>query len=291
MRARGLTVFALLSLLLAAPSAWGQSPPAAKAGLLSVLFGHGPGSLTGPTTGPSHSIGTPANGCLAGGRPLPLSGPGWQVLRPDRDRYWGNQALVDFLRDKAGAAHADGLGTLLVADMAQARGGPMPSDHGSHQTGVDVDILYRLARAPLTADERDHPDLTGVVRPDGSLDPRRWGEDQERLVRLFARDPRVDRIFVNPQIKRALCRWARGDRTWLRRVRPWWGHMEHFHVRIQCPVGDMDCRSGPLPPPGDGCGGELRSWIDSGAWKGRPSGGHAFKRPPPLACRDILGRK
>ena len=221
-----------------------------------------------PYPGPAHSIGRAANGCLAGAVALPLAGPGWETLRPERNRFWGNPALVAFIQDMAGKTVA--LGRLLIADMAQPRGGHMPSGHGSHQTGVDVDILYRLADHPLTEAERSTPALDSVVAANGSLLPALWGRNQTSVVKAFASDPRVERIFVNPEIKRALCRTARGDRDWLRKLRPWWGHDEHFHVRINCPAGDGDCVGGAAIPPGDGCGAELNSWIKSGDWRARP---------------------
>ena len=275
---------------LAAPSI----SQAQTADILLLLQGQKPGQDQGPTQGPSRSIGSAANGCLAGGKSLPLSGPGWEVLRPERNRFWGNQALVDFIKDMAGRAKDEGIGTLLVADMAQPRGGKMPSGHGSHQTGVDVDILYRLTHGALSKAERDNPNLDSVLQKTGLPDPKMWGVPQERLVRLFASDSRVERIFVNPQIKVALCKSARGNRSWLRRVRPWWGHDEHFHVRLACPVGDMDCLSGTPLPEGDGCGTEVQSWITSNAWEGKPSSNSDESREaatPPLACKDILGRK
>ena len=40
-----------------------------------------------PAPGPARAIGGAANGCLAGGVAMPLSGPGWEVLRPERNRF------------------------------------------------------------------------------------------------------------------------------------------------------------------------------------------------------------
>jgi penicillin-insensitive murein endopeptidase len=245
---------------------------------------------TTPYPGPARSIGRAANGCLAGAVALPLTGPGWETLRPKRNRFWGNPALIAFIEDVAGKSAA--MGRLLVADMAQPRGGHMVSGHGSHQTGVDVDILYRLADHPLTEQERSAPALDSVVASDGLLLSAFWGPNQTALVRAFASDPRVERIFVNPAIKRALCRAARRDRDWLRKLRPWWGHDEHFHVRINCPVGDSDCVGGAAIPPGDGCGAEVDSWMKSGDWRARPkpSKGPVVHPPPiPEACKAILG--
>ncbi len=245
-----------------------------------------------PFPGPARSIGSAANGCLSGAVALPLSGPGWETLRPERNRFWGNPALVAFIEDKAG--QTAGLGRLLIGDMAQPRGGHMVSGHGSHQTGVDVDILYRLSDHPLSEEERTAPAMDAVVGEDAGLLPGRWGKKQTALLRAFATDPRVERIFVNPAIKQALCRAAgEADRDWLHALRPWWGHDDHFHVRIRCPDGDAGCIAGAPLPPGDGCGAEVASWMTSGDWKSRPKPPSEPQRirPPelPAACREVLG--
>jgi len=47
------------------------------------------------------------------------------------------------------------------------------------------------------------------------------------VIRAAAQEPRVERIFVNAAIKKALCREAKGDRSWLAKMRPWYGHDYH----------------------------------------------------------------
>ena len=91
-------------------------------------------------------------------------------------------------------------------------------------------------------------------------------------------EPAVARIFVNPAIKQALCREAGSDRAWLAKIRPWWGHNYHFHIRLSCPSGDPECRSQTPPPPGDGCGRELDWWFTDEALHPAPS-------PPPRPLR------
>ena len=71
----------------------------------------------------------------------------------------------------------------------------------------------------------------------------------------------MTRIFVNAAIKKAMCREAGSDRDWLAKVRPWWGHAEHFHVRIACPPDSPECKPQPPVPAGDGCGHELDYWF------------------------------
>jgi murein endopeptidase len=46
----------------------------------------------------------------------------------------------------------------------------------------------------------------------------------------------VTRLFVNPAIKKALCRDAGEDRAWLGKVQPWLGQDWHFHVCVGCPA-------------------------------------------------------
>ncbi|EBQ2847258.1 penicillin-insensitive murein endopeptidase, partial [Salmonella enterica] len=97
----------------------------------------------------------------------------------------------------------------------------------------------------------------------------------------------VTRIFVNPAIKQQLCLDAGSDRDWLRKVRPWFQHRAHMHVRLRCPADSLECEDQPLPPPGDGCGAELQSWFEP------PKPGTTKpekKTPPPLppSCQALL---
>ncbi|HMA50324.1 MAG TPA: penicillin-insensitive murein endopeptidase, partial [Magnetospirillaceae bacterium] len=184
----------------------------------------------------------------------------------------------------------------LIGDMSLPRGGQMPTGHASHQTGLDADILFQLASHPLTEEERDHPDFTSVLVKGKPAAPR-WGKAQVTLLKLAAMDPRVERIFVNPAIKRHLCRTVGADRDWLHVVRPWWGHEAHFHVRLRCTAGDATCEPGPFIPPGDGCDASLAWWFS-------PEAGATTETPPPTpgprprilptmpaACKEILDPK
>jgi len=238
-----------------------------------------------PIPGPADSIGSPANGCIVGAQAMPVSGPGWEVLRPSSHRNWGHPFLIRFLDEMA--AKARPMGTLIIGDIGLARGGPLVFGHASHQLGLDVDILFRLLGGPLSDEEREHPTFQAVMAADGAVDRSLWGESQVKLLRQFAQDQRVERIFVNPAIKRELCRSEVGDRAWLRKIRPWWGHEAHFHVRLVCPPGDRNCLPREALPEGDGCGAALAWWFTPDAAKPTPRAG----TPPalPAACRVILG--
>ncbi|MGE5506047.1 MAG: penicillin-insensitive murein endopeptidase [Actinomycetota bacterium] len=242
-----------------------------------------------PTVGTASAIGSPAAGCLAGGVPLAPEGDGYQVLRPSRHRFFGHPRLVAFVRSLADAARADGLGTVLVGDMAQPRGGPMPFGHGSHQTGLDVDIWFRIPAHPLASAEIEAPEPVSMVKGLG-VDPKAWTRSQARLLELAARSPEVDRIFVNPSIKHHLCASTRGDRSWLAKLRPWWGHDEHFHVRLSCSVGDPNCEAQKPVPDGDGCGAELESWFPKANVPIPSNKPHHQARLLPSACAGVLGR-
>lgn len=242
-----------------------------------------------PLEGVPRVIGAYANGCVAGARSLAPEGKGYQVIRLSRDRHYGHPALIRFLKDLGQRVSAAGLGRALVADMAQPRGGPMPSGHTSHQTGLDADIWLRLDLPLLSLEARE--DVTAVLMVDRdrwTVDQSVWGDPQADMIRLAASDPRVARIFVHPAIKQDLCTRRWDDRSWLRTVRPWYGHDSHFHIRLHCPVGDTACEAQAPPPPGDGCGQELASWMPD------PNAPPAPARPPPppkilpVACQALI---
>ena len=253
-----------------------QLPPDAA----KVLFGR----ESTPAPGRPQAIGGYERGCLSGGVALPADGPNWQVMRPSRNRAWGHPVLIALLERLARKLPGEaGWPGLLVGDIAQPRGGPMLTGHGSHQTGLDADIwLTPMPDRRLTSTERDEISATDVVAADGSgIDPKTWTPQHRLLLEAVAREPLVERIFVNPAIKRALCREAGSNRGWLAKIRPWWGHNYHFHVRLFCPSGSSQCHS-QAPPPGDGCGKELDWWFSEEARHPAPS-------PPrrPLRLADL----
>ena len=257
------------------------------------LFGRKPA----PTQEAAHVIGFYAAGCLAGANALPIDGPAWQVMRLSRNRNWGHPNLVQFLERLAAQAPKTGWHGLLVGDMSQPRGGPMLTGHASHQVGLDADIwLSPMPPRELSRAEREEMSATMVVAEDRmDVDPNVWAPAHVAVIKAAAQDPGVIRIFVNPAIKRALCRDAGGDRAWLSKVRPWWGHDYHFHVRIRCPADSPDCEPQEPVAAEDGCSGnDLDHWFTDEILHPRPAPIPPKPKPPlrmtdlPSACRQVL---
>jgi len=247
-------------------------------------------AVAAPAAGAPRIVGAHGLGCIAGAAMLPAEGPGWQVIRLSRNRFWGHPDLVAYLRDLAGRARTAGLPTLWIGDLGQPRGGPLPWGHASHQIGLDADIWFDLSPKPLLSTEaREHVEVASLVRPDGmAVDPARFTPAHVALIRLAAQHPAVDRIFVNPAIKQALCA-AQPEAPWLHRVRPWRGHDAHMHVRLRCPPGQPECRDQAPIPAGNGCDASLAWWFTTEARHPPRSTAPAAPEPPmPAACAGIL---
>lgn len=230
-----------------------------------------------------------AKGCLAGALRLLETGPGlrWQAMRLSRNRNWGHPDLLAYVERLSAKAQSIGWPSLLVGDMAQPRGGPMLTGHRSHQSGIDVDIWMRPGPATeLSRAERERLSSVSVLADDKRTLNANW--TPRHLVLLFeaARDPAVARIFVNPAIKKRICadlRAASAPTDWLRKIRPWYGHHYHFHVRLHCPAGSPQCRPQDPPPLGDGCGAELDWWLSDEVLFPKPDP----NAPPPKRRREI----
>ena len=168
----------------------------------------------------------------------------------------------------------------------------MLTGHASHQLGLDADVwLTPMPDRRLNPVEREEMSATNMVRPDWlDVDPAVWTPQHTALIRAAAREPQVARIFVNPAIKKALCREAGADRAWLSKVRPMFGHNYHFHIRLACPAGEHACSDQDPPPRGDGCGDELAGWFKPEMLHPKPG----KPRPPltiaqlPSECRRVL---
>ena len=176
------------------------------------------------------------------------------------------RALLDYLERLASDARAlDGWPGLLVGDMSQPRGGPMLTGHTSHQIGLDADIwLTPMPDRILTPQEREDMIAVSMLKDPFTVDPEIFTLAQVKLIRRAASYPQVARIFVHPAIKKALCQMAPQvgkDTSWLGKVRPWWNHHYHFHIRLTCPP-DADGCENQKPANGDnGCGQELTNWY------------------------------
>lgn len=254
------------------------------------------GRVNGPADLAARSIGFYSRGCLAGGKPLPVNGETWQVMRLSRDRNWGHPNLIRFLEHLSSRApEVAGWPGILVGDMSQPRGGPMITGHASHQIGLDADIwLTPMPNRSLTRREREEMSAVNMVRSDGlDVDHSVWTPGHLAIIRAAAGDPNVERIFVNAAIKKAICRDASGDRAWLHKVRPYYGHNYHFHVRISCPGGSDGCKEQDPVPPGDGCDASLDYWFKDAILHPRPNP-NAKPKPPmtmaglPPECRNVL---
>lgn len=284
----------------AAPGKAAAPEAAKKAPVIPAKQLFGAASTPAPLT--AKSIGTYAKGCLAGGAALPIDGDAWQAMRLQRNRNWGHPALIGLLeRFARDAKRLDGWSGLLVGDISQPRGGPMLSGHASHQLGLDADIWFTPMPAHrLTATEREELSATTMLAAGGlAVNPAIWDERRVRLIKRAASYPEVERVFVHPAIKKALCEAAPKlglDRTWLARVRPIWGHNYHFHIRIGCPKDSATCAKQTPPPGDDGCGKELDDWFALlTAPPKPPKPGPKPPPPPPLTldgmpaeCRVVL---
>ena len=211
----------------------------------------------------SAPFGSYSKGCLAGAEQLPQSGPTWQAMRLSRNRNWGHPELIDFVKELSRkAAKQPGWSGLYVGDMSQPRGGPMLTGHRSHQIGLDADIWMLPAKhLNLSANARESISSISMRRAKGAFVNKSWTRAHHEILKAAAKDKRVARIFVFPGAKVQMCKDEKGNRNWLRKIRPWWGHHYHFHVRLKCPKGMRGCVDQAPPPPGDGCQDAV-NWVN-----------------------------
>ena len=219
-------------------------------------------------------------------------------MRLSRNRNWGHPAMIAFLERFSRKAAREGVWPgILVGDISQPRGGPMLTGHASHQIGLDADVwLTPMPDHTLSRDEREEMSAVDMVSEDGlSVDRAHWTARQAGVIKAAAEEPEVERIFVNAAIKKALCETAAGE-PWMNKVRAYWGHNYHFHIRIACPAGDTACQPQDPVPPGDGCDKSLDWWFTDEALHPRVDPNAKPKAPITLAqlppeCRRVVLEK
>lgn len=209
-------------------------------------------------------LGSYAKGCIAGAEQLPETGPTWQAMRLSRNRNWGHPETIDYIKKlSAKAAKQPGWNGLYIGDISQPRGGPMLTGHRSHQIGLDIDIwMLPASRLNLSRQKRENISSISLRRAKGAYVNSNWSKAHHEIIKAAAQDRRTARIFVFPGAKVQMCKDEKGNRAWLRKIRPWWGHHYHFHVRLACPRGARGCVNQDPPPRGDGCA-EAQEWVDN----------------------------
>jgi penicillin-insensitive murein DD-endopeptidase len=273
---RALAIAAVALMLL--PGAAQAAEPLAK-----TLFG----AEKKAAAGAPKAFGFYSKGCFSGGVAIATDGPTWQVMRLSRNRMWGHPSMIAVIEDLSVRAVAGGWPGLLVGDISQPRGGPMLSGHASHQIGLDADIwLTKMPDRRLSAEERENTSAISVLKDGGKsllVDDNIWTPAHGELLKMAASYPQVERLLVHPGIKKKLCDTMTGDRSWLGKVRPYWGHHYHFHIRMACPADSTGCKGQEKAPPGDGCGKDLAWWFTDEPWKPAKPG----TKPKP-AARDVM---
>ncbi len=241
--------------------------------VLSIIVATGPihaetqakqlfGAAKASSNQKSRSHGSYAKGCAAGLEQLPETGATWQAMRLSRNRNWGHPELIDFAKDLSRKAARQGWAGLYFGDFSQPRGGPMLSGHRSHQIGLDADVwLYPTKRMNLSRNERENISAISMRRANGAFVNSKWTREHHEIVKAAAKDKRVARIFIFPGAKVQMCKDEKGNRAWLRKIRPWWGHHYHFHVRLKCQNGSPNCVNQDPPPRGDGCA-DAQKWVN-----------------------------
>lgn len=242
-----------------------------------------------PVAGQTQTIGGYSNGCFIGGNTLPHTGTGYETIRRSRNRYYGHPQLIEVVQWVAKKHHEAGGETLLIGDLSQPAGGPMPFGHRSHQAGLDADIWFTNVPEDKRGADASFQRLVNLKKE--RINKSVWAPKYVRLLKIAASHPKVERIFVNWILKRHLCKTLKDDKTWLRKLRPWWGHDRHFHIRLACPLDSPKCR--PQTPVAQNavCGGEY--WFSDAsviarrkARKGKPKVRKA--KVLPKACQALV---
>lgn len=179
------------------------------------------------------------------------------MCRQRANRNFGTDMTIELLTEAAKSVN-NGQSKIVIANISKQGGGrlcnPSGSCHASHQTGLDVDIVF-----PSTRKVSDMWSLCGPGQArcgagshiSGDFDAKRFWKFTQTLT--CAKGRPVIAMFVDKQIKRYMCNWVRQNtnedlsasdscayRT-LQAMKHSDGHHNHVHVRFRCP-GNRDCR-------------------------------------------------
>lgn len=203
----------------------------------------------------SQAIGFHNGGTLRSGSILGASGPGF-ICRGRENRNYGADMTIKLLEGASGAVeHAyPNKSPIIIANISKQGGGRLcnrGSCHASHQTGLDVDVAF--------PSQRRNNDMWSLCGSGGCRNGAKISDDfdEDRFfvfvkTLVAAEGKPVIAMFIDTQIKKHMCRWARnkGENLTdpsspafraLQAMKHEPGHHNHVHVRFKCP-GNRDCR-------------------------------------------------
>lgn len=203
-------------------------------------------------------LGFYSHGEMVGATSLSEQGVGFVGLFRQRKRHFGSQGLVELIQSVASEITSSfPLGERLQIGDISAEHGRFIDGHASHQNGLDVDIAYFRTDHQEQAREVEgfplHFVKNGKLTSDFDL------SRNFTLVEAFLKSGRVNRMFVDPVIKKSMCDYAKKENRWsesiplLRRLRPLENHANHIHVRMTCPKESTKCEVQEDMPDGSGC--------------------------------------
>lgn len=199
----------------------------------------------------NQAIGRYNAGALANASSLELSNPFYLILHPERKTHFGTHLLIEVIeRIAKAAASLIPNYRLTVGDIARAKGGRL-GGHKSHQNGLDADLGYLVNR-------KNSGRFIGIATTNGITDTV-YKEEQWTIFKRVVSSGVVSQIFVNVQVKRAFCQYAKeideydsGLQT-LRRLSIWPKHHDHWHLRLKCPTNNPRCRDNEDPANSQNC--------------------------------------
>jgi penicillin-insensitive murein endopeptidase len=180
----------------------------------------------------------------------------FQIIYPGRRTFFGTADIVSMIDYLAQCLQSlvSGL-KLLIGDISTEHGKQLGS-HKSHQIGMDADIGY------IQNPELKVASFTNVTK---DISRTLMLKEQLYLFQFAVMTHNVDRIFVHPTIKAAICKTALdlkllesgheipAIQETLRRLIPDKDHGTHFHIRIKCSKAQPHCVPMSEPKPGTGC--------------------------------------
>lgn len=222
--------------------------------ILAVIF------LQSSLLNASEAVGYYSSGKLKDGESIMEKGTLIHKLFLARQRFYGTVEIQNVISDAADFVRQvyPDAELLQIGDIANKNGGAC-KEHGSHQNGLDADIVYLTKSRKLQSQNAAYWEEDFVKN--GVVSSNLYTERNLMLFKHLITTQPIERIFVDAAIKKQFCTFAKANnllndpeiKETLRRLRVENLHTTHFHMRLKCPQTDSSCKAQAEVPAGTGC--------------------------------------